>query len=148
MTKKLFILTLIGLISATSSYAACNGGTEITNTAGTTFCKSNVEMNWWSAAAWCKENGLHLATMYEMCPTWDGNTGDGKCPELNGKGSDRVWSATARGSEYAFYVTLSNGNVRDDATRNYSSLSAFCRQRIVYSYLKQSALLSKERALA
>ena len=128
MHKKLFILTLIGLICATSAYAKCEGGTEITNTAGTTFCKSNVTMNWWSAAAWCKENGLHLATMYEMCPTWDGNTGDGKCPELNGKGSDRVWSATASGSERAFTVNLSDGNVGDYYGYRIDSYGyAFCR---------------------
>ena len=147
MNKKLFILSLIGLISATSAYAACNGGTEVTNTAGTTFCKSNVKMNWWSAAAWCKENGLHLATMYEMCPSWDGNTGSGKCPELKGNGLGEVWSATANGSEYAFYVSLSDGDV-DRKGRDNRLFYAFCRQRIVYSYLKQSALLSKERALA
>ena len=132
MTKKLFILTLIGLISATSAYAKCEGGTEVTNTAGTTFCKSNVLMNWWSAAAWCKANGLQLATMYEMCPNWDGNTGSGKCPELNGKGSGYAWSATASGSEYAFGVRLSDGavttpSVRDTDYRHYANFYAFCR---------------------
>ena len=130
MTKKLFILTLIGLISATSAYAACNGGTEVTNTAGTTFCKSNVNMNWWSAAAWCKENDLQLATMYEMCPTWDGNEGGGKCPELNGKGRDYAWSATASGSGRAFTVALSDGYVGDydrTTTRDYYNWVAFCR---------------------
>ena len=128
MKKKLFILSLIGLISATSAYAACNGGTEVTNTAGTTFCKSNVTMNWWSAAAWCKENGLHLATMYEMCPNWDGNTGLETCPELNGNGSGYVhaWSATARGSENAFYVNLSYGVV-DSGYYRTEYLYAFCR---------------------
>ena len=127
MTKKLFILSLIGLISATSAYAKCDDGTEITNTAGTIFCRSNVKMNWWSAAAWCKENGLQLATMYEMCPNWDGNTGTGKCSELKGKdsGSD-VWSATARGSEHAFFVVLSDGYVYDYGLRN-NLYFAFCR---------------------
>ena len=128
MHKKLFILTLIGLICATSAYAKCEGGTEITNTAGTTFCKSNMQMNWWSAATWCKENGLHLATMYEMCPNWDGNTGGGKCPELNGKGSGYVWSATASGSERAFTVNLSDGNVGDYYGYRIDSYGyAFCR---------------------
>ena len=128
MTKKLFILTLIGLISATSAYAKCEGGTEITNTAGTTFCKSNVDLNWWSAAAWCKENGLQLATMYEMCPSWDGNAGSGKCPELNGKGSDlRVWSATASGRENAFLVHLSDGYVNNTYYRQANTNYAFCR---------------------
>ena len=128
MHKKLFILTLIGLISSASAYAKCEGGTEITNTAGTTFCKSNVTMNWWSAAVWCKENGLHLATMYEMCPNWDGNTGSGKCPELKGKGSGYVWSATARGREYAFTAGLSEGKVDSSGHRtNDTGAYAFCR---------------------
>ena len=126
MTKKLFILTLIGLISSASAYAKCDGGTEITNTAGTTFCKSNVSMNWWSAAAWCKGNKLQLATMYEMCPNWDGNTGSGKCPELKGKGSGYAWSATASGSEYAFHVDLSSGGVYNSSNRR-NDFYAICR---------------------
>ena len=85
MKKKLLLACLVGFLSVASAYAGCDGGTEITNTAGTTFCKSNEIMNWWSAAAWCKANKMQLATMYEMCPSWDGNTGSNKCPELNGK---------------------------------------------------------------
>ena len=127
MTKKLFILTLIGLISSASAYAKCDGGTEITNTAGTTFCKSNVGLNWWSAAAWCKENGLHLATMYEMCPSWDGNKGSGKCPELSGKGNNWGWSATACGSDYAFAITLSDGSVSDHGRYIDYYRFAYCR---------------------
>ena len=103
------------------------GGTEITNTAGTTFCMSNVKLNWWSAANWCKANGMHLATMYEMCPSWDGNTGGNKCPELNGKGSENVWSSTVRGSDYAFLVKLYDGGVYDTGLRNGSYGPAFCR---------------------
>ena len=99
MKKKLLLVCIIGLLSITSAYAKCDGGTEITNTAGTTFCKSNVLMNWWSASAWCRANGLHLATMYEMCPSWDGNGGPGKCSELIGK----------------FYKSW-----RDDSGENYS----------------------------
>ena len=130
MKKKLFLMCVIGLLSITSAYAKCDGGTEITNTAGTTFCKSNVGMNWWTAAAWCRANGLRLATMYEMCPSWDGNTGDGKCPELNGKdsgGSGYAWSATANGSEYAFIVNLSGGHVYNHYGRDYGHGLAFCR---------------------
>ena len=127
MKKRVFLACLVGLLTATSAYSACDGGTEITNTAGTTFCKSNVEMNWWSAANWCKENGMHLATMYEMCPSWDGNTGGNKCPELNGKGSENVWSSTVRGSDYAFLVKLYDGGVYDTGLRNGSYGPAFCR---------------------
>ena len=123
-------MCIIGLLSITSAYAKCDGGTEITNTAGTTFCKSDVGLsNWWSAYAWCRANERTLATMYEMCPSWDGGTGHGKCPELNGIGNDTVWSATARGSEYAFSVMLSVGGVLNSSKRDSynNGYRAFCR---------------------
>ena len=126
MTKKLFILTLIGLISATSSYAKCDGGTMIGN-----FCKSNVQMNWWSAAAWCKANDLHLATMYEICPNWDGNTGYDKCLEATGiGGAGYVWSATANGELYVFTVDMSWGTVRNTNFRHRAgdNATAICLQ--------------------
>ena len=129
MKKKLLLACLIGLLSITSAYAKCDGGTEITNSVGTTFCKSNQMMNWWTAAVWCRANGLRLATMYEMCPSWDGTEDYGKCPELKGTGGGNAWSATASGSEYAFFVVLSTGSVHG---QNYRSSDfnyyAFCRQ--------------------
>ena len=125
MKKRIFLACLVGLLTATSAYSACDGGTEITNTAGTTFCSSNVKMNWWSAANWCKKNEMHLVTMYEMCPSWDGNTGDNKCPELNGKVSGFTWSSTASDEECAFRIS-SSGYV-DHPSRNEGASYAFCR---------------------
>ena len=131
MKKRIFLACLVGLLTATSAYSACDGGTEITNTAGTTFCKSDVKLNWWSAANWCKENEMHLATMYEMCPNWDGNEGSDKCSELNGTGGGYGWSSTAYGSEKAFYVNLSNGSVSNHSRNydydRYGDYYAFCR---------------------
>lgn len=128
MKKKLFLMCLVGLLSVSSAYAACEGGTEVTNTVGTTFCKSKVGMNWWSAAAWCRANGMSLATMYEMCPSWDGNTGVGKCPELSGNGG-YAWSATAKESERAFRVYFLDKEVSTFDKRNSSAdyNYAFCR---------------------
>ena len=131
MKKKLLFTCLIGLISVTSAYAACDGGTEVTNTAGTTFCKSNVVMNWWSAAAWCKANKMQLATMYEMCPSWDGGGG---CSELSGVGRGTVWSATVLRNDLAFAVGLHDGIVNDSyfsegryGRNNVNASSAFCK---------------------
>ena len=134
MYKKLFILTLIGLISATSAYAKCDGGTEVTGKSGS-FCVSNVSMNWWTAAAWCKANGMHLPTMYELCPSWDGNTGSEKCPELSGTGNVIVWTSTVAESMYAFNVELNSGYVhgayggdnRDHSRSQKGSRYAICR---------------------
>ena len=134
MKKKLFFTCLIGLMSMTSAYAKCVGGTEITNSVGTTFCKSNVAMNWWTAYAWCRANDLHLATMYEMCPSWDGNVGSGKCSELSGSGNGYAMSATANGSNDVFNVSLSDGRTsffgreRYEAyASGYGFIYAFCR---------------------
>ena len=130
MKKKILLACLVTVISTPSAYSytgACNGGTIIENTAGTTFCKSNVQMNWWSAQAWCQVNGSRLATIYEMCPSWDGNTGSDKCPELKGKGDGYLWSATATDIYYAFYVLLSNGEVRYNVRSVKDDYSAFCR---------------------
>ena len=103
--KNIFILSFIFVLySATSLQAACNGGTEIKNTAGTTFCQSNVTMNWWTASAWCKANGMSLATMYDACPSWDGNIGSGKCPEMVASGCYYVWTATARLDTNAYFL--------------------------------------------
>ena len=58
-------------------------------------------MNWWSSLAWCKANGMHLATMYELCPSWDGTTGSNKC---SGVTSGMVWTATASEDYQAYCV--------------------------------------------
>lgn len=123
MSRKLFLMCLIGVLSITSAYAKCDGGTQITNSAGTTFCKSNVTMNWWSSLVWCKANGMHLASMYELCPTWDGTSGSGKCAELSGEEfSGLVWTATASGDYQAYCVEADR--VHSTCHRNDGSGSA------------------------
>ena len=129
MKRKILLACLFALISTTPVYSytgACNGGTIIESTTGATFCMSKKEMNWWSAQACCQVNGSRLATMYEMCPSWDGNGGSDRCPELNGKGSGMVWSATAKGNTDAFNINLSNGYVYNYGSRTFTPY-AFCR---------------------
>ena len=124
MKKKLLFTCLIGLLFSTSAYAKCDGGTEVGS-----FCLSNVTLNWWSASSWCKANEREMATIYDLCPNWDGNEGSNKCPELNGKGSNIVWSATVSSDDAAFTVVLSNGTVYNHVSRNYiQNVSALCRQ--------------------
>ena len=126
MSRKLFLMCLISALSITSAYAKCDGGEEVTNTAGTTFCKSNVKMNWWSAAAWCKANGRRLATMYEICPSWNGNI-NVVCSELKGQGNGYIWTATASSREYVFTLILSTGEVTNYDARDSHNSYAFCR---------------------
>ena len=129
MSRKLFLMCLICALSITSAYAKCDGGTEVVGSNGS-FCKSNKTMNWWSAATWCKANGRGLATMYDMCPSWDGNTGYKKCYVLTENIDGIVWSATASGKESAFYVSLSSygdGEVNNGYKRETSHAYAICK---------------------
>lgn len=114
-------MCLIGLMCATSSYAGCDGGIAVAG-----FCKSNVKMNWWSAAAWCKGNAMQLATIYEMCPSWDG-VYMGTCLELNQKGEGYVWTSTAFQHDCAFMVRLSDGLVAKDDRDSSEHGYAFCK---------------------
>ena len=100
-------------------------GTIVTASSGT-FCESgNRKMNWFEAEAWCQDNGMTMATMYEMCPSWDGNTGNGKCPELSGTGSTFFWSATTSGSSNAFYADQYEGYV-GNRSQNLFGYEALC----------------------
>ena len=101
------------------------GGTIITASSGT-FCQSNYDMIWSNAEAWCLDNGMTMPTIYEMCPSWDGNMGSGKCPELNGKGGRHAWSATIDDSKYAFNVHLPDGTLYSYDWDDFGA-SALCR---------------------
>ena len=120
--KKILLAAVITFFMATSAHAACEGGTLSDDGK---FCISNIFLNWWSAANWCKANGMHLATMYEVCPDWDGNEGSGKCPVIASSISGNVWTATASDSERAFRVNPSNGYVAV-GSRNYAN-RALCK---------------------
>ena len=60
-----------------------------------------------------------------MCPSWDGNTNYGSCPELKGKGSEYLWSATAFGVDGAIRLDLSNGYVKKNSRIDRRSIMPF-----------------------
>ena len=104
MKIKLLTLTAIltGFLAIGSADAAtCEGGSLATGENGHEYCQSNSKMNWWSAYTWCQAQGRHLATMYEMCPDWDGSTGS-KCANRNGSFNDVSWTSTAFQGNKAF----------------------------------------------
>ncbi len=121
--KKLFLTICLTAMLSTPAIAACEGGTEASG-----FCISRIQLNWWSAATWCKANGMHLATMYEACPDWDGTSGNGyPCP-ISGSsiGSDEhAWTATVSGEGYAYFVNPVSGYV-STLSRSYPGAYALC----------------------
>lgn len=108
--------------------ASCENGTIVTGNNGHEYCKSNDWMTWNDAFTWCEDRGYHLASMEEMCPGWDGETGDGKCANLNGVSSNwYVWSSLAFGTSYAFGVYLADGEVVNNYYQGSPTPgSAFC----------------------
>lgn len=122
--KKLFLTAVMAIVMATPVHAACEGGTLSDDGQ---FCISDISLNWWSAANWCKANGRRLATMYEVCPDWDGNMGSGKCPVIASSINTRSWTATASSGEWAFNVNPSKGEVSGITFRSSTSYRALCR---------------------
>ena len=106
--KKLFLTICLTALLSGTAIAACDGGTEYT-VDGDTFCISDITLNWWSASNWCQANGMHLATVYEVCPDWNGTTGNtcGRTFSFD----DYCWTTTANGSEKAFDIYPSGGGV-------------------------------------
>ena len=110
--KKLFLTICLTAMLSTPAIAACDGGTEYT-VDGDTFCMSDINLNWWSAANWCKANGMHLATMYEACPDWNGTKTAYVCGRTFSSYGTLSWSATVSGGDRAFGVEPSTGYVND-----------------------------------
>ena len=122
--KKIILLVGLCLLMAPHVYASCEDGTEVTGLNGHVYCRSRIEMNWYTAFAWCEAHGRTLVTMEQMCDIdetqkWDGGVGEGKCLNLT-SGYNMSWSATPYGTDRAFElygqrVTTSGriGNMRN-----------------------------------
>ncbi len=107
MKTKLLTLATIAVIALNVCGAlaeTCGGGSFITGNNGHEYCRSNKRMNWWSAYTWCKANGLHMVSIYEICPGWDGSMGSG-CSNLNSSLDFDTWTSTASAQTEAVYVS-------------------------------------------
>ena len=122
--KKIIVFLMCIFAMSAMAEPTCNGGKTITAKDGTTFCKSDNTMNWWSAFTWCESQNRTLAEFKTMCPgvsqAPSNTTGD--CPNLQGLAdSGWVWSSLAYGSDDAIIVNLSSGAVTNYHRYNYSS---------------------------
>ena len=105
--KKILLATVIALVTAVPVMAACEGGREVKG-----FCISNIGLNWWSAVNWCKANGRHLATMYEICPDWDGKASSWRCSSFfDSSFAGSAWTATVKDADFSFIFWLHSGAV-------------------------------------
>ena len=128
--KKIIVFLCLCVCLATSAMAAeptCNGGSIVTANNGTTFCKSDKGMNWWSAFTWCESQGRKLADFATMCPgvSQIAEGAAGQCSNLQNVGSFCVWSSLASGKGYAFSV-CSDGAVYDNNRTVSNYVNALC----------------------
>jgi len=126
-----FLMCVFAVTSVMAAEPTCNGGSTITANNGTTFCKSDKGMNWWSAFTWCESQGRTLAEFSKMCPGVSQTPAneEGDCPNLQGLAeSGWVWSSLAYGSNAALLVNLSSGAVSYDRNygRNHNGYYALC----------------------
>lgn len=97
------------------------------NCNGMEFCRSNKDMNWWSAFTWCESVGGKLANIQIMCP----NTNlieQTDCPNFKGVLSGGSWSTT--GSSDSSVWTLGWQGYKFDGRRKRNAVSAraFCEE--------------------
>ena len=128
MKKNLMILSLIVMGMATPAFSApcANGaGTQVIGVDGETYCRSNVNMNWWSAHAWCDAANMKLMSL-DRCNGKNGNiTGEVACPNFKGTDSVTCWTSSVPSSSLAFSVNLSSGAVNSNL-RDYGNNAALC----------------------
>ena len=109
--------TIIAFNAHLAQAESCDGGSLVTGTNGHEYCRSRNIMNWWSAYTWCEAQGRHLASMYEICPDWDGGEGR-KCSNTGLTDNTDLWSSTAYGTEKTFYLQDTGNIVRTGSRSN------------------------------
>jgi len=137
MKKILFAFILSALISA-PAFAKCEGGNEYSGNNGHAYCVG-PEMAWWAAFTWCKAQDRHVASMLEMCPGWNGNTGRyGICQNLFGNdvfggkyNYKTMWVSNPSGTDSAYVVGRGSGGYDtvefvSTAERNATGVRAVC----------------------
>ena len=110
-----------------SNVALACGGITIHGKSGKTYCLSKFTMNWYTAYAWCKDQGMNLIEADTTCGVTSGT-----CSELALSSAEQsnitaaggkvgnVWMNTSGTSERAFVVKLSSGNFDSNLLRNAS----------------------------
>ena len=126
--KILTALTIAAIALNVSGALAetCEGGSLATGENGHEYCRSNLRMNWWSAYAWCEANSRHMASMYEICPDWDGSTGENKCTNYNSQLENGLWTSTPYQADKAFKITEWRKSVGLDNRTDSSNYYALC----------------------
>ncbi len=138
MTKYAILVGFILLSTATvaqtptatlTEYNCANGhGDTVISTTNKKYCQSRIEMNWWSAFAWCQSIGGTLIDLNEDCEDTSITNTPMPCPALyNPKNNAAVWTANVPDSTYAYVVLSSSGTIRNNWASRENKIKVLCR---------------------
>ena len=127
MQKILFLTCTILITSVTAN--AC-GGITIKGNSGASYCLSKHTMNWYSAYAWCHDQGMDMIDLTSVCKNFN------RCPELSLSSAEKthitdsggtvgyVWVNTSGSSQRAANIELTYGSIgaNGGANRNTNDL--------------------------
>ena len=125
------ILLTIAIVMISNVALAC-GGITIHGNSGKSYCLSKFSMNWYTAYAWCKDQGMNLIELDTTCGVTSGS-----CSELKLSSDEQsnitaaggkvgnVWTNTSSTSSNARIVNLSFGTT--GTPDRLSNLPAVCQ---------------------
>lgn len=131
--KKMMIL-VCAILMMPVSVNAC-GGITIKGNSGDSYCLSKHKMNWYSAYAWCRAQGMNLIDLETTCKS------DTSCPEfkLSNEAIEAVvseggivnggWARDSKTEKRPYFVKLRYGTIGADVDRNDGNITicALCQ---------------------
>ena len=124
---KKFLITTCAILMVSTVANAC-GGITVKGNSGTSYCLSKQTMNWYSAYAWCHDQGMKLIDLDSVCKS------STSCSELklsaeekthiadNGGTVGWVWTKTLVSRTFAYHVDF-NGAVHSNGDGGYLNRS-------------------------
>ena len=123
--KKILIL-VCGILMVSFVANACEG-VVVKGKSGASYCLSKHQMNWYSAYAWCKDQGKDLVELKNVCGVAVQNS---SCPEFKlsdaeksdieaaGAKAHSAWTQTSSSSSAVYYIYLANSNIHGVGDNN------------------------------
>ena len=114
---KKIIITTCAILMMSVTANAC-GGITIKGNSGADYCLSKQAMNWYSAYAWCKDQGMELIDLDSVCKSSTScselKLSDDEQSNITDKGGavDAVWMDTSANPYAAFRIFLSSGDIQ------------------------------------
>ena len=91
-----------------TAHSPDDDGCDAAHCNGLNFCRSNKQMNWFSALIWCKSIGRELTDVETACP--NGLASGNVCPNLDGFRKVYMWTSTPCSSTNSYMIHQSSAS--------------------------------------